>query len=104
GGGGGSFITCRSVSSLVTPQNGGRPASSSYSSTPSPYTSLAGPTSASRPCACSGDMYVGVPRIAPVSVIVSVPSSRILARPKSVILGSRSEDRESRSGLSFLDP
>src|SRR6516165_979903 len=56
---------------------------------PKAYTSAAGPTSRVLPAACSGDMYAGVPRMSPVRVR-SCSSSRRLARPKSVTLGTNS--------------
>ena len=40
----------------------------------------------SRPSACSGDQYSGVPRSAPIAVTGSEPELRaIRARPKSVV-------------------
>jgi len=64
-----------------SPVNGGRPVTISYSTDPSAQTS-ARPSTAT-PRACSGAMYVTVPRVAPVRVSAVCPAS--LAKPKSRI-------------------
>ena len=55
-------ISCESF-----PSNGGAPVSIWNSTTPIPYTSARASTS-SRPSACSGLMYNGVPTMKPVCV------------------------------------
>src|SRR5262249_17379325 len=52
--------------------------------------SVAGPTRARFPLACSGAMYPGVPTRKPLCVIVWPPPI-VWARPKSVIFGWRVE-------------
>jgi len=64
-GSGGSSMILRRTISVVTPSKGGRPASSSYKHAPAEYTSLCASTSSSRPSACSGAMYDGVPIVVP---------------------------------------
>ena len=56
GGSGSTSTTSRSVSSGVSPTNGGRPVRHSYRIAPSAYTSAAGPTRFVSPNACSGAM------------------------------------------------
>ena len=76
----GASVAARAITSrLLSPANGRTPASASYSMTPSAHTSAGGPTS--RPRACSGAMYAGVPTTDPVRVR-SAASAR-LASPKS---------------------
>ncbi len=73
--------TCLSTtSSGVSPVNGGFPASSSYSTTPTEYRSDA--AEASLPSARSGAMYRAVP-ITAWAVVIRV-SARVRAMPKSV--------------------
>ena len=67
--------------------NGQTPVTSSYSTTPNAYTSVAGVTSP--PSTCSGAMYAGVPEITPASAkdsdkAVASPAALRRARPKSV--------------------
>ena len=78
----------------VSPRNGLLPVSSSCTITPNEKTSDR--ESSRRPSACSGDMYAGVPRMAPVRVwgtassvgcdsrpSVELAPAATLARPKS---------------------
>ena len=58
-----------SVSLTSSPSNGRLPVSISYSTQPNAQMSLR--LSASRPFACSGDMYAAVPRITPTPVIMA---------------------------------
>ncbi len=80
---------------LVSPVNGAWPVVISYTTTP--MLKMSDRASSSRPRACSGDMYCGVPRIVPglVPFIIAVAfcesnpcsggvdASVSLARPKS---------------------
>ncbi len=66
-------MTFATIACAVGPVNGGSPASISYITQPSAYTSLRAVISRS-PIACSGDMYCGVPRLIPVSVILVLPA------------------------------
>src|SRR4051795_5554027 len=71
------------TSAGVSPTNGFRPVTISYSTAPSPYTSLR--ASAGLPVSCSGDRYAGVPGTTPGNVS-TVDCSGTLAMPKSVTL------------------
>ena len=57
-----------STSVSASPANGGRPVRISYRIAPSPKMSVAGPIRSSRPSACSGAMYAGVPTTWPIIV------------------------------------
>ncbi len=75
------------MTSNTDPVNGTSPANMRYRTTPSAYTSDSGPTSSCLPRACSGDMYAGVPKTAPVAVLL--PTLPMRASPKSVMSTSR---------------
>ena len=55
------------IDACEDPSNARRPVNISYTTAPKAKMSLR--ASASRPSSCSGDMYCGVPGIAPASVI-----------------------------------
>ncbi len=91
GRGGSSSRTTRNISSSPFSrnsffENGGLPASSSYSNTPREYTSLRVSMSRLLNVACSGDMYCGVPTTPiPVSIVASVSVPPVaFATPKSI--------------------
>jgi hypothetical protein len=80
----GSACTTRySMDACGPPPNGPRPVAAKTITHPSENTSLGGPTRA--PCACSGDMYDGVPTTSPVVVIAVFSSAREI--PKSITRG-----------------
>jgi hypothetical protein len=87
------------------PAKGERPASISYSITPSDQMSVRASTC--WPRACSGDMYAAVPTTVPASVltpiwVVSAPpptTGASLARPKSSTLTTPSGRSMTFSGL-----
>ena len=92
---GSDFSTSLRISLTESPRNAACPVSISYSTHPNPHTSDV--RSASRPFACSGDMYAAVPRIIPgrvAAIMVGeldrpapLPStSRAFASPKSSTL------------------
>src|SRR5437868_15509415 len=108
GRGGSSSRTTRSISgrpffSSSFLENGGEPVSSSYSSTPSAYTSERVSMSRLLNVACSGDMYCGVPTTPPkpVSIVCSVSAPPVaLATPKSLTFTT---GRSSSRALSTLE-
>ena len=87
-GGTGSIAWRASSCWAVAPPNGGWPASISYSTQPIAYRSLR-PSRSRVAAACSGLMYVGVPRAKPVSVSRLSPAA-VMARatPKSATTAS----------------
>ena len=85
----GSAMNFMMIACAERPLCGGSPASISYSTLASEYTSLRGVISYSA-VACSGLMYCGVPRLKPVSVmrppaaaltVSAMPKSITIARP-----------------------
>ena len=79
------------------PVNGGSPASISYSTAASPYTSERASIRFS-PLACSGLMYSAVPTVIPVPVIEDPPavvplSAKSLAIPKSLTIACPRDSR-----------
>ena len=73
--------TRRMAAMADSARNGGRPVHIAYSTQPKLNKSLRASTAS--PCACSGDIYCGVPATSPGRVISTSSTAR--ARPKSVI-------------------
>ena len=80
---------------MLSATKGDVPVSISYSTTPSENTSER--LSARLPETCSGDMYLGEPRIMPVMVLTSL--LRMRAMPKSVIFTSAVVEHHDVRGL-----
>jgi hypothetical protein len=72
GSSGGARSTCCSKSAAKLPEKGQRPVKSSKTMTPSEYKSVRASTAC--PSICSGDMYWGVPIMAPIAVSCGPPS------------------------------
>jgi hypothetical protein len=85
-----SVISFAIIDCALAPVTGGSPASISYSTAASEYTSLRASMPRS-PVACSGDMYCGVPSDRPVCVRRLPPASfTASAIPKSASIASPS--------------
>src|SRR5213592_4444024 len=82
-GAGGSLKCLATMARALSPENGGSPASISYTTQARAYSSHR-PSSSRSPAACSGLMYSGVPMASPTSVTCSPPAWKMArAIPKS---------------------